>query len=259
MFKLAWIFLRIRAMNDLQYRLNFIMQCFQSLIDVGTGLIGLTLVFRHASTLAGWSQAELLIVMGVYLIMGGLISALIQANMQQLMHDIWQGTLDHVLTRPVDAQLVVSLRQVRIWSAADIVAGTGVLLFGVGHIQSRIGLAEALIFAAVLLMGALMIYCFWLILTTGAFWVIRMDNIVELFQGVYQAGRWPITIYPGWLQRTLTFLVPVAFAVTIPAQALTGRLSLPTLLETIVLTVVLLFVSRLFWKLGLRHYSGASA
>jgi len=111
----------------------------------------------------------------------------------------------------------------------------------------------------VLVMGGLMIYCFWLILTTGAFWVIRMDNVVELFQGVYQAGRWPITIYPSWLQRTLTFLVPVAFAVTIPAEALTRRLTVPTLLETVALTVVLLIVSRLFWKLGLRHYSGASA
>ena len=77
--------------------------------------------------------------------------------------------------------------------------------------------------------AALMIYCFWLILTTAAFWIVRMDEIVELFEGVYQAGRWPVAIYPDWLRIGLTFLVPIAFAVTVPAEALTGRLTPATL------------------------------
>ena len=38
-------------------------------------------------------------------------------------------------------------------------------------------------FALTLLLGAMMIYCFWLLLTTAAFWVIRMDEMHELSQG----------------------------------------------------------------------------
>lgn len=44
------------------------------------------------------------------------------------------------------------------------------------------------------------------------------------------AGCYPIGIYPGWLRGGLTFLAPLAFAVTVPAEALTGRLTLQTLL-----------------------------
>src|SRR3954449_8556538 len=72
--------------------------------------------------------------------------------------------------------------------------------------------------------GGLLIYFFWLLLTTMAFWVVRMDQIAELFEGVYQSGRWPVTVYPGWLRISLTFLVPIAFAVTAPAHALTPHL-----------------------------------
>jgi ABC-2 type transport system permease protein len=104
-----------------------------------------------------------------------------------------------------------------------------------------------------------MIYSFWLILTTGAFWVVRMDQIVELFQGVYQAGRWPVGIYPGWLRSGLTFLVPVAFAVTVPAEALTGRLTSQTLLGAAALAFALLLAARWVWFTGLRNYTGASA
>ena len=259
MFKLIWLFFRIGAMNELQYRVNFFIQLFQSLVALGTGLIGLAVVFSHTTTLAGWSRPELLVVMGVYTLMGGLINLTIQPNMLQLLNDVQQGTLDYILTRPADAQLQVSVRQVHIWSATDLLLGMGVLFVAFFQLQSTLGILQAIIFTALLLLGGLMIYSFWLIMTTGAFWVIRMENILELFQGVYQAGRWPTTIYPNWLQVGLTFLVPVAFAVTVPAEALTGRLTIATLLEALVLTIALLLFARWFWKLGLRYYSGASA
>jgi ABC-2 type transport system permease protein len=259
MFKLIWIFLHIGAMNEFQYRVNFFIRLIQSLVSLGTGLIGLALVFSHTTTLAGWTRSELLAVMGVYTLMGGLINADIQPNMQQLLTDVQQGLLDYTLTKPADAQLQVSVRQVHIWSVTDLLLGLGVLIYAIFQIQARIGLLQALLFIALLCMGGVMIYCFWLILTTGAFWVIRMENILELFQGVYQAGRWPTTIYPNWLQVGLTFLVPVAFAVTVPAEAITGRLTGTTLLEAASLTVFLWLFARWFWKRGLRRYSGASA
>jgi len=68
-----------------------------------------------------------------------------------------------------------------------------------------------------------------------------------------------VTIYPDWLRTTLTFLVPVAFAVTIPAEALTARLTPETLLFAALFMLALMLLARWVWKTGLRHYSGASA
>ena len=104
-----------------------------------------------------------------------------------------------------------------------------------------------------------MIYCFWLMLTATAFWVVRVDEMVNLFEGVYAAGRWPVTVYPQWLRLILTFLVPVAFAVTVPAEALTGRLTVLTLLGALALTVLLAVLARFVWRRGVKAYSGASA
>ena len=86
-----------------------------------------------------------------------------------------------------------------------------------------------------------------------------MENLLSIFQSMYEAGRWPVGIYPRWLRWTLTFLVPVAFAISVPAEALAGRLNSQTLLGAVTLAAVLLAGSRWFWGVGLRHYSGASA
>jgi len=51
----------------------------------------------------------------------------------------------------------------------------------------------------------------------------------------------------------------VAFAITVPVEALVGRLEPATLVGSLLLAVAFLIASRWFWRLGLRHYTGASA
>jgi ABC-2 type transport system permease protein len=258
-FRLLGLFVRIGALNELQYRANFWLNLLQAGIALFTGLAVLGLVFSQTTSLNGWSQAELLAVMGVHLMMGGLNWAFIAPNMEKLRDDIRLGTFDFVLTKPEDIQLLSSVRQIRVWELVDAIVGGAVLVYAVTLLQSSIGIVEALAFAVAIVVGFLMIYCFWLVLTTVAFWIVRVDEIHELFEGVYQSGRWPVTIYPGWLRVSLTFLVPIAFAVTVPAQALTGRLTLETLLLAVGFGIVALLATRWFFRFGLKRYSGASA
>jgi ABC-2 type transport system permease protein len=53
-------------------------------------------VFNQVAELNGWSHAELLAVMGVYTIVGGIIGAFIQPNMVRLIGDVRQGTLGSI-------------------------------------------------------------------------------------------------------------------------------------------------------------------
>jgi ABC-2 type transport system permease protein len=257
--RVGWLFLRLGVMNELQYRVNFFIRLFQSLLAVGTGLAVLALVFSHTTRLHGWGEAQLLAVLGVQILMGGVIQTIIQPNMARLIQEVREGKLDFALTKPEDAQLLVSVREVRIWSAVDVLTGGIVLAIAISKIQAGVGVWDALAFTGALFLGGLMIYCFWLIITTGAFWLVRMDQIVELFEGVYQTGRWPVGIYPSWLRLGLTFLVPIAFAVTVPAEAMTSRLTGATFLEAAAFAAFLLVFTRWFWRRGLRRYSGASA
>jgi ABC-2 type transport system permease protein len=257
--RLGWLFFRIGAMNEMQYRANLVVQLFQSVMALGVGLAVLGLVFSHTSQLGGWTEPQLLAVMGVHVLVGGLIRSTIQPNMVRLMEDVQKGTLDYALTKPEDAQVLVSVREVRIWQFVDVLVGLIVLGIAAGRLEGGVGPADAALFVAAMVLGALTIYCFFLILTSLAFWVVRVHETVELFEGVYQAGRWPVTIYPLWLRSGLTFLVPLAFAVTVPAQAVTSRLNAATLLFAAAFTAVLLAVTRWFWRTGLRRYSGASA
>ena len=258
-FKLAFNYLRIGIMNEFQYRANLYIQILQTFIALGTGLIGLNLVFNQVTELGGWNKSELLAVMGVFTITGGFIRSAIQPNMERLMEEIREGTLDYALTKPADAQLLVSVREFRLWQIVDVITGAIVLIVALAQLNWLVSLWSVLGFFSALVMGGIMVYCFWLIITSTAFWFVRVHEIANLFEGLYAAGRWPVDIYPNWLRYGLTFLVPVAFAVTIPASALTGRLTLQTWLGALALTVTLFIIARTIWVIGVKNYSGASA
>jgi ABC-2 type transport system permease protein len=257
--RILWTFFRLGAMNELAYRANFITQIFQAFISLTLALGGLVVVFNQTDTLAGWRPAELTALVGIYLLVGGFINLMIQPSMQRFMEDIRLGTLDFMILKPEDAQFLISVRQIEIWKLIDALLGAAVLIVALVQLGAQIGLQQAAAFGVALLAGGTIVYSFWMILATSAFWFVKTENILVIFQAMYNAGRWPVTIYPGWLQMILTFLVPITFAVTVPAQALTGRLTLQTLLLAIGLAIALFWVARRFWQFGIRFYSGASA
>ena len=103
--------------------------------------------------------------------------------------------------------------------------GAALIAVAAIRLPDPVGVLPVLAVAATLLRGALAVYCFWLLLKILPFWLVRVDFLVELFEGTYQAGRWPVTTYPGRLRIGLTLLVPPAFAIAVPATMQTGRIS----------------------------------
>ena len=257
--RLLAIFFRLGAMNELQYRANFWIQLVRTMMNLGFALFAVFVVYDHTDQLNGWTSWELVTLMGVWTLMGGMLGVVMQPSMEKLIEDVREGTLDFSLTKPEDAQLLVSVGQVRVWRLVDVLVGALVIVVALNNMGRETGLREVLGFGLSLSAGSVILYSFWLMLSTVAFWFVRIENILMIFHSMYDAARWPVTMYPGWMQAMLTFLVPVAFAVTVPAGALVGRLPETWLASTAGLAVALLIVSRWFFRVGLRRYSGASA
>lgn len=253
------VHLRIAVMNELQYRANFFIQLVQSVLLVGTGLVALAVIFDHTTDLNGWTRPELMVVMGVYTMVGGLIGFFIEPNMSRIMSDIHQGTFDYVLTKPVDSQLLSSVRQFHLWRLVDVGVGVSVIVWGLFRMDGDVGPGDVAAFVFTLAAGMFLLYCLWLMVTAAAFWVVRMDMVQDLFTGMYRAGQYPVTVYPVGLKLVLTYLVPIGFAVTVPAESLTGRLTWERLVITLAFLVVVFVVTRVVWRAGARRYSGASA
>ena len=256
---LAWHYFRLAVMNELQYRLNFFIQLLESAIALVTALVVLALVYSHTDTLGGWNRYELQSLLGVYTVLMAVIRVSMQPNIERLIGDIHQGNFDFVLTKPMDAQWQVSIREVRVWQLIDVVAGLLIMGDAVWRLGRQISLWQAGLFGVTLLLGIAILYAVWMLIGCIAFWAIRIDNVFELFDNVASAGRLPVTIYPGWMRIILTYIVPMDFAVTVPAEVITARVDLATVGVQAVVALGFLGLLRIVWRWSLTQDSGASA
>lgn len=253
-------YLRLGLLNVMQYRADFFMQLVSILVTLGSALLTIGIVFGQTTEIGGWTEPDLIALIGVQMLVRGFTSLVMRPSMERLMENIRMGTLDFMLTKPADSQLLASVAQVNVAASADVLGGAIMLGLALARLGSAVGTGEALLFVVMLFCGVVMIYAFLLATSTIAFWFVRVDNLLVIFNTMFNgAGGWPITIFPAWLKFSLTFMVPVAFAVTVPAQSLTGRLTAGYALGAMALALFFALGSRWFWRFGLKHYTGASA
>jgi ABC-2 type transport system permease protein len=257
--RLLWLFVRLGVLHELAYRANFVVQVITSCLSLVGSFALLAAVFSHTRAVAGWRPPELIALVGVFYLLSGLFGTVVQPSLQRLMDDVRHGDLDFTLVKPVDAQVLVSVGQVHVWRLVDAAVGVGLLAIAVAQFGVEVGPVQAVAFAVALVAGGAIVYGCCLLLATLAFWFVRVDNALLFFLTMWEAGRWPVGIYPLWLRATLTVVVPVAFATTVPAETLAGRASPGSLAGAVTLAALFVVASRWFWLRGLRRYSGASS
>lgn len=248
---------RVNAAEELQYRANFLAALLGTVFWLATAILTVVVFFSQTPRLGGWSFWEVVVLLGVFNALAGLVEAMLRPSIGQLVEDVRKGTLDLVLARPVEAQVYVSFRRLDLWRLTDIVVGLALSLFALAKLGRGPGVIQVVEFLATLLSAGLVVYSIWIALMSLAFWFVSVENLSVLFDAVFEAARYPVSAYPGALRFLFVYLVPIAWTTTIPASALTGRLGPVAALAAVGVGAGTLVLSRLLWRTALRRYTSA--
>lgn len=242
---------------ELEYRVNFILATLTSLGNLSGSLFGLFLFYRTGYTFQGWRWEEALIVLGIFTLLQGFSSTFLAPNLNKIVDHVQKGTLDFVLLKPISSQFWLSIHTLSPWGIPDILFGAILI----GYAGGRLGLkiSDYLISLIPLVFGLASLYSLWFMLGATSIWFVKIYNVTEVLRGLLEAGRYPMVAYPIAYRFFFTFVVPVAFLTTVPAEAMLGRVQIGWVIGAAVLAVCLLIVARFFWGFALRFYTSASS
>ncbi len=257
--KLLGIFYKYSFLKELEYRVNFLSNAFMSVFWMVWGIVSVSIFFLHRDRMGDWTFPEVLMVVGLFTFFNGVMESLLRPNVGAVIEQIRDGTFDFVLTKPVNAQFISSLRNIVVWRLVDVIIGIGLIVYALGQLHVTPTIGQILFFIGMLVSGIIIVYAIWLMMVSLAFWFVKIDNITELFYAFYEAGRYPVTIYRGLVRVLLTYVVPIAFVTTFPASALLGRLDQNTTIVGLGFAIGLFVLSNRFWNFALRYYSSASS
>ena len=256
--RLIGIFAGASVAARLEYRANFVVNLIGSVLGTAGSILGIAVLYSQGAPLGGWTQREALVVVGVFTLVEGIIGAFIRPNLGRIAPLVRDGALDLRLLKPIDTQFLVSVRDLNPFQLPDVAFGLALVTWAAWGLPGAT-VAGAAAGAALLLAGVAIVYSVLFMLSTTAFWFVKVDNASELFTGLFRAGQFPVSAFPGWIRVLFTFVVPVAFITTVPAELIVGRAQGGAILAAVAIAALLLFVSRRFWLFAIRNYTSASS
>jgi ABC-2 type transport system permease protein len=251
------IFWRSTFATELEYRANFVARAAMSVFWTVWAALGVRVFFQFSDSIAGWDYGELVVVIGLFFTVNGLRQALFEPNLDRMTEYVRNGTLDFLLTKPVNTQFMVSFRHLGVYNLLDPALGLVLSAVGLAFVGRWPSAADLASFTVMLAVAAVLLYALTLSLMAAAVRLVNSDGLGAIAYVTVELSRFPVQLYRNPVQTVLT-IVPVAFLTTFPAQALLGRLD-PWVLAvgpaTAVLTVALASVA---FDRSLRSYAGAS-
>ncbi|MEO6209166.1 MAG: ABC-2 family transporter protein [Gemmatimonadaceae bacterium] len=250
-------FWKLNWLEELQYRGNFVASLLGTVFWLVMAMLTVELYFGHTTQLGGWGYWDVVVLLGVFNALTGVVETVLRPGIGHLPADVRSGALDLVLVRPVDAQFYVSFRRLDVWRLADVVLGLGLSAYALAQTGRSVGVWQIVSFIVTFAVAIAVVYAIWVTLMSFSFWFVAVDNMATLFDSVIDAARYPVSAYPGALRFLFVYLIPIAWTTTIPASALTGRLKPSLALWSVVVGVVALGASRLLWRVALKRYTSA--
>jgi ABC-2 type transport system permease protein len=244
--------------RELEFRANFFAKILQNVVWIFFFVMILLVVYRNTDDVAGWGRGDAFILAATVFLMNALSSAFFMSLMEIPQH-VRMGTMDFIITKPVDTQFWVSMRRFNFDQIGTLFAGFVMIYLGTKESGLTPGIAQYGGYTILVLASLTIFYAFHLMLMTLGIWLVRVDNLWVLGESVIQITRFPLDIYGQGLQRFLTFFVPLAFIATVPARQLVVGLDLPMVALGVVWAVAFFFIARIFWRFALTHYTSASS
>ncbi len=244
--------------RELQFRANFFAKIVQNALWVCFYAVVLLVVFANTKSVAGWNQGDAFVLAGT-VVMLETLTRMFFNGLTELPEQVRRGSLDFIVTRPVDSQFWVSMRRFYFDQAGPFVAGCVMIWLGLrlAHVHPS-GLNWLLWFVHVALAQAIF-YSFNLILMTTSIWLVRVDNLFVLSEMATQIARNPLDIYNLGIRRLMLYALPLAFLGTVPARALLGQIDPRRILLAFFWAAAALVAARLFWRFATRSYTSASS
>lgn len=258
-FKLYIHFLQFSISKALQFRFDFTLRIFMDIVFYIVNILFFKIIYLHVPSLAGLTEAQMMIFIASYLTLDAFIMTFLANNMWWLPTYINRGDLDYYLVRPVSILFFLSLRDIAVNSFINLIMAAGILFYSFMQYQESIPLINYIYYAVFLVTGSILYYSVRMIFIIPVFWMHTSRGLDDLFYGIEQTMQRPVDIFSGKFKKFLTTIIPLGVIVSYPVKMLWATSPLPLMLHMIIIVIVFWIIFKLSWQLGMKNYSSASS
>jgi ABC-2 type transport system permease protein len=255
------IMLRNSLIRELSFKANFILWMVVEVLWFCGQIVFFSIIFGQVDRIGDWTKWEVVLLVGTHQIIAQLFQAFFFVNVANLPELVRTGKLDSLLVLPIDSQFAISTKQFGLDSVINAGLGGVVVCVSLAQLGIVPSAMSILLYLTALLFGVAVHYSIMLSLAAVSFWIVRAQGLVYGYFNFLNIARYPDVIYPRVFRFVFGWIIPVVIIANIPARLLIKPLGQPAWLmfHLMAASTIAFWLSRVFWRFALRHYSSASS
>lgn len=242
-----------------EYPMDTVIRIFAMAITQFSGYAAIWAIFQNITNINGWSFWEIVLIYATMSMVIGL-GELFFEGVWSIASLSGEGKLDIYLLRPFPVLLQILVSSMGIHGLGNFITALIFFILAVSHLAVSVSALHAVGFV-VLLITALPIHFSMLLLGNSVSLLTKQVNsgsLPTLVLKLSEFTKYPITIYPRFLQFVFTFIFPYAFVSCYPASFLLSKGQFAYLASLgPVLSALFLFISVRVFYYGISRYESA--
>jgi ABC-2 type transport system permease protein len=256
--RLLKAFFKFSLQTEAEFRANLVFWSLQNIVWLVLSVVGVELIFGQVRSIASWDKDQVYLVLFIAGFFWDISWIFLFHNLQQFSHAVRFGELDYQMLKPVNLRFLLSFKTIDFAHFIRIFIEVFLVYQLTVKITGSFSLVNALLALFLFICSWIIFYSLYFALTTTNIWFVNLANLVDFFENINEVASKPVYIFSRGYFFLFSYLLPVAFIATFPAEALMGRINIVRLVIAPVLAVVFLYASQKFFHFALRHYSSVS-
>lgn len=241
--------------RELLFRTHLILSFSARLMLFGLYIMMYDVIYSNAASIGSLDYDQALLYLSIFFLIDTVGFMLFIKNFSTFPEYISQGKLDIILTKPVDSQFFVSLRYFSLISLISVLPPLGLFIRQIDRLGIAFDPLNWLLFVIFFLCSLAIYYAIWFITNLILFWVDRIDALHEFFVTIWRFMQFPPDIFQNVIRLFFLFIIPILLTIEVPMEALRGVTIQPSHIFLLIgASIFSLLISRILWKIGLRHY-----
>ncbi len=258
--------LGVQIRSQMQYRASFLMDLGSTGLIVALEFGSIALVLQRFGSLQGWTLAEVAFLYGLSEIAFGLMDLIFAGfDPPYFGQHVRRGTFDQLLLRPINITAQVMGLDLTLRRLGKIIFGLGIFTFALQQ-NPIVWTPEKLLYLPVVILSVFLFFGgLFIIGATITFWTVESIEVMNILTyGSSFTISYPMSIYPHWIQRFFTFIVPAIFLTYFPALYFLDRPELakvPAIAPFLapLVGIGMMGVALRFWRFGIQHYQSTGS
>lgn len=256
----------VQLRSQMQYRMSFALDLIMTALTVVMEFGSVALVMQRFDNIHGWQLPEIAFLYGLVEIAFNFMDMLFSGfDPPRFGLTVRQGTFDQILLRPVNITAQVMGSRLVMRRLGRVAFGIAIFAYALS-LNEIVWTVPKLLYLPVVIVSLIAFFGgLFVIGGTITFWTV--DSIEVLNMLTYGGGftmSYPMTIYPDWLRRFFTYIVPAVFLNFYPALYFLDKpdpFNFPAFAPFVAPLVGfgMLWLSLRVWHFGIQHYQSTGS